>query len=179
MRLAIGLPLLLTALGLAGCGQGRMEDRLVSCPTLALPADLADLTRYQADSPPDLSTLVLDARVTGVDAACRRGSRDRSVDATIALRFRIDRGPAATGRGVQLPWFIALLDASTDEVVNRQTFVVPAQFAPNTTRATFTSAPVEISFPIGQGRRAQDYRVLVGFQLTADELAMNRRRGPR
>ncbi len=178
MRLAFVPSLVLAAMVVSGCQPTRIEDLLVSCPTLTLPADLADLTRYRPGSPPDLSSVVLDARVTAVDANCRRGRRDQSVDATISMRFQIDRGPAAPSRAVQLPWFIALLDADNN-VINRQTFVLPAQFGVNTTRAAVSSQPVEISFPVGQERRAQDYRIMVGFQLTEDELAQNRRRGPR
>lgn len=178
MRLAYVAPLVLAAMGVSGCQPGRIEDLLVSCPTLTLPADLADLTRYRAGSAPDLSTVVLDARVSAVDANCRRGRRDQSVDATISMRFQLDRGPAAPGRSVQIPWFIALLDADNN-VLNRQTFVLPAQFGANTTRAAVSSQPVEISFPVGQTRRAQDYRIMVGFLLSEEELALNRRRGPR
>ena len=176
MRLVLGL---LGMAVLAGCAPTRMEDLLVPCPELILPADLADLTRYQPGSQPDLSTLILDARVTAVEGTCRRGRRDQSVDATLSLRFRIDRGPGATSRAVQLPWFLALLDAQTNEVVNRQNFVMNGQFAVNTTRSEVTSQPVDINFPLGQGRRVQEYRVMVGFQLNQDELALNRRRGPR
>jgi hypothetical protein len=178
MRLVYVAPLVLAAMGVAGCQPTRIDDLLVSCPTLTLPADLADLTRYRPGSPPDLTTVVLDAKVTAVDANCRRGRRDQSVDATISMRFQLDRGPAAPNRGVQIPWFLALLDADNN-VINRQTFVLPAQFGANTTRAAVSSQPVEVSFPVGQTRRAQDYRIMVGFQLTEEELALNRRRGPR
>lgn len=178
MRLAYVAPLVLAAMGVAGCQPTRIDDLLVSCPSLTLPADLADLTRYREGASPDLSTVVLDARITAVDAQCRRGRRDQSVDATIALRFQLDRGPAAPTRAVQIPWFIALLDKDNN-IINRQGFLLPAQFGANTTRAAVGSQPVEISFPVGQERRAQDYRIMVGFQLTQDELALNRRRGPR
>lgn len=175
-RLGLGL---LAALAVAGCGTPRMDDLLVPCPTLVLPTDVADLTQHQPGSQPDLSTLILDARVTGIEGSCRRGRRDQSLDSTISVRFQMDRGPAAPSRAVQLPWFIAVLDARTNAIVSRQGFVMNGQFAVNTTRANVTSQPVEISFPVGGGRRVQDYRVLVGFQLTEDEVALNRRRGPR
>jgi hypothetical protein len=178
MRLVYVAPLVLAAMGVAGCQPTRLDDLLVSCPTLSLPADLADLTRYRDGAPPDLTTVVLDAKITGVDANCRRGRRDQSVDATISMRFQLDRGPAAPTRQVQIPWFIALLDANNN-VINRQSFVLPAQFGANTTRAAVGSQPVQITFPVGQERRAQDYRIMVGFQLTESELALNRRRGPR
>lgn len=177
-RLALGVTVV-AALAVAGCGGPRMEDLLVPCPSLTLPADVADLTRYVPGSPPDHSTMVMDARVTGIEGSCRRGRRDQSLDSTIAVRFQVERGPAAPSRAFQLPWFIALLDARTNEVLNRQSFVMNGQFAVNTTRANVTSQPVDIAFPVGQGRRVQDYRILVGLQLNEDEVAMNRRRGPR
>ncbi|WP_207537614.1 hypothetical protein [Sabulicella rubraurantiaca] len=164
------------ALALAGCGSGRLEDRLVACPQLSLPADAADLTRYRPGAPPDLSTLVLDARITAVDGNCRRGRRDRSVDATVSVRMRVDRGPAATTRTAELPWFIAVVEG--DNVLSRQGFVLPVTFAPNTTRAELATPSIEIAFPVREGRRIQDLRILVGFRLSPEELALNRRRGP-
>ncbi len=161
----------------AGCAPTRIEDRLVSCPQLSLPADVADLTRHLPGAAPDLSTLVLDVRVTAVDGDCRRGRRDQSVETDIALRMRVDRGPAATARGAQIPWFIAVLDG--DQILSRQSFVLPVAFAPNTTRAEVATQKVAVSFPVRQGRRVQDLRVLVGLQLSPEELEVNRRRGPR
>ena len=180
-RLGLGLlaGLALSGVVLSGCGGTQMDDLLVPCPSLVLPADVADLTRYQPGAQPDLSTLILDARVTAIDGSCRRGRRGQSIDSTIAVRFRMDRGPAAETRAVQLPWFIALLDARTDQVLTRQSFLMNGQFSANTTRADVVSQPVEITFPLAGGRRVQDYRVLVGFQLTEEEVALNRRRGPR
>jgi hypothetical protein len=175
-RLGLGL---LAGLALAGCGGPQLDDLLVPCPDLVLPADVADLTRYRPGAPPDLSSLVLDARITAIEGSCRRGRGNQSVDSTLSVRIQMDRGPAAETRAVQLPWFIALLDARTNQVVSRQSFVMNGQFAVNTTRANVTSQPVAINFPVTAERRVQDYRVLVGFQLTEDEVALNRRRGPR
>jgi hypothetical protein len=178
MMVRLGLSLA-AALAVAGCGGPRLDDLLVPCPTLVLPTDVADLTRYQPGSQPDLSTMVLDARVVGIEGSCRRGRRDQSLDSTIAVRFQVDRGPGAPTRTIQLPWFIARLDSRTNEVVSRQVFNMTGQFSANTTRANVTSQPVDITFPVGGERRVQDYRVLVGFQLNEEELALNRRRGPR
>jgi hypothetical protein len=176
MRLGI---ILAAALTLAGCGNTRIEDLLIACPELSLPADTADLTRYRPDSPPDLSGMIMDARVIAIEGSCLRGRRDRSVIARIGPRFSVERGPAADSRVVDLPWYLAVIEDGTDRIVSRATFRLPVAFPANTPRMTVSSSQIEIEFPISEGRRVQDYRIMVGFMLSQEELALNRRRGPR
>jgi hypothetical protein len=52
-------------------------------------------------------------------------------------------------------------------------------FGANETRASVNGQSVTIALPVSADRRATDYRVLVFLQLTEEELAQNRRRGPR
>ncbi|MFN3448988.1 MAG: hypothetical protein ACK44F_09860 [Roseococcus sp.] len=176
MRLGV---ILAAGLMLAGCGSGRIEDLLIACPELSLPADTADLTRYRPGAPPDLSALVMDARITAIEGSCLRGRRDRSVIARIAPRFQVERGPASDARVVELPWYLAVVEEGTERIASRATFRIPAAFPPNAARVSLSSTAIEIEFPVGEGRRVQDYRIMVGFLLNEEELALNRRRGPR
>jgi len=41
-------------------------------------------------------------------------------------------------------------------------------------RLTTTSAPIDMALPIGQGVTGAAYRIISGFQLSPDELAVNR-----
>lgn len=176
MRLGV---ILAAALALAGCGTTRIEDLLIACPELSLPADTADLTRYRPDGPPDLSSMIMDARIIAIEGSCARGRRDRSVVARVAPRFSVERGPAAQTRAVELPWYLAVVEEGSDRIVSRATFRIPAAFPANTPRMNVSSSQIEIEFPLGEGRRVQDYRIMVGFMLSQEELALNRRRGPR
>jgi hypothetical protein len=114
-----------------------------------------------------------------IEGACVRGRRDRSVVARVAPRFSVERGPAAETRVVELPWYLAVIESGTDRIVSRATFRLPAAFPANTPRMDVRSSQIEIEFPVSEGRRVQDYRIMVGFMLTQEELALNRRRGPR
>lgn len=170
---------LLAALGLAGCSQPRVENLLIACPTLTLPSDVADLSRHRPGLPPDLSTLMLDARIQALDGACRPARRGQGVAVSLAARFQVERGPAGVERSVDLPWFIAIVEDGTETILNRQTFIQRVTFAPNTTVTTVTSPRVELVFPLRAERRVQDHRIMVGFLLTPEELTLNRARGPR
>ena len=168
-------------LALAGCGGGpRGDDLLVSCPTPGLLAEAVDLTRYRDASVPDLTNLVLDARLVGIEnGRCRRSRDDRTVVVEFGVTLAAERGPAAGGgRSQNIPLVVGVTDAQ-GRVLNRQTFSQAITFPANSTRTRATSEPIELVLPVSETRRGADYNVVVGFLLTEQELAANRRRGPR
>ncbi|SDD48180.1 hypothetical protein SAMN04487779_1008117 [Belnapia rosea] len=169
----------LLALLLAGCGAGGSTQLPIACPNPGLLAEGADLTRYRPGGPQDLTGLDFDARLIGLNGSCRPGRGDRSINLQMTAGFSVERGAASEGRSVDLPWFVAVIDRRTDAILSRQGFVERVNFGRNETRSTIDSAPVSISLPVGENRQASDYRLLVSFQLTPEDLALNRRRGPR
>lgn len=165
---------------LAGCGGGGQANLVpIACPQPGLLAAGADLTRYRPGPVQDLTTLEYDARLAGLSGDCRPGRGERSIEMSLSTRFTVDRGAAAERREVDLPWFVAVIDARDESILSRQGFVERVSFGRNETRIAGSSAPVALSLPVGEARRAQDYRILVSFELTPEELALNRRRGPR
>lgn len=177
------IPALLGLLLLAGCGGGSssaIRGLPVPCPGLSLVADAADLTRYRPGGPQDLTGMVADARITGVNnGECERGRGGRTIRVTFNVGLRADRGPASDGREVEVPWFVAVTEKSTGRILDKQVYIQVFSFPANATRTGGDSQPVVLELPVGETRRAPDYQVLVGFQLTPEELALNRRRGPR
>ena len=169
---------LLTLL-LAGCGAGTGTQLPIACPNPGLLGEGADLTRYRPGAAHDLTGLDFDARLVSINGSCKAGRGDRTIELEMAAGFAVERGPASEGRAVELPWFVAVLDRQTDAILSRQDFTDRVVFGRNETRSTVDSAPVSITLPVGETRRAADYRILVSFQLTEEDLALNRRRGPR
>ena len=179
MRVRLVLAAALVGLLPAACGGNRGPALPVACPRPGILSDGADLTRWRPGPVRDLTTLVFDARLTGLNGACRSGRRDRSIEVTLTPSFAVERGPAGSGERVaELPWFVAVVGPG-DEILQRQTFVERLAFNRGETRATVEGEPVRLSLPVGEERRATDYRILVSFELTPEDVAVNRRRGPR
>ena len=108
-----------------------------------------------------------------MDGTTRAGGR------WAGLRPYVERGPVASGeRLVELPWFVAVVGPG-EEVLQRRSFRERVAFNRGETRTAFEADAVRLSLPVGEERRAADYRVLVSFELTPEEVAVNRRRGPR
>lgn len=168
---------------LSACGGGDSDGLLgqapAPCPSIGILADGADLTRFSQGAGFDLTRMVVDARIVGFDARCDYTGRDRAaLDVRITPRFEAERGPAAEGRAVDLPWFVAVSDPE-DRVLDRRAYATRVGFGTNVTRTRVEGEAVRMTLPLTEGRQADDYLVRLSFQLTPEELELNRRRGPR
>lgn len=174
----MGLPLALAACG--SSGTPAPAGGTAPCPRIAILADGADLTRFRPGAGRDLTALTFDARIAGFEARCDFAGRDRQeLEVRITPRFEAERGPAAQGATADLPWFVALSDSGDTTVFTRLADTARVTFPPNVQRGSATGRAVRLNMPLGEGRRAADYVVRLSFQLTPEELALNRQRGPR
>jgi hypothetical protein len=124
--------------------------------------------------------MVLDARIIGFDARCDFAGRDRrAVEVRVTPRFEAERGPAAQGRSVELPWFVVLSDPADSVNLARVTSATQVSFPANVARAVAAARPAAIMVQPAEGTQVRDYLVRIAFQLTPDDLAYNRQRGPR
>jgi hypothetical protein len=178
------LPLALAACGdsaLRGGGRGEAPALAVTrpdCPTTAALADAADLRRYRTPGSQDLTDLVVNARITGLSGACVFADRRRSVRVTLTLAMEATRGPGATERSIAIPYFVAVTDAQ-DRILDKAVYSGPAEFPANRSRVRLTGEQVTLTLPISAERPPASYPVVVGFQLTEAELALNRRHAAR
>jgi hypothetical protein len=177
LKAALGLA---AGIAVAGCGGGNSFSTSppAPCPRITVLADGADLTRHRDGALPDIAAMTSDARLIGFNASCDYTRRREAVAVSISAIFDVERGPASTVPRVSLPWFIAVTDAGDGQIIERRDYVTPAEFAGNATRVRVASTPVVISLPADE-RLVENHNVRLSFQLTPDQLALNRRRGPR
>jgi hypothetical protein len=172
-RLRYCLPALL--LPLFGCGPGR-NDFAPVCPTARLIPALADLTRYAGPGPAhDLTDLVLQARVTAVAGKCQAGDDKSILPATVDVTISIQRGPAMQGREADVPVFLAVTEG--DAIRDKKVFPVHVVFPPNVDRLSMSSGNIDLSLPVSPEKPGNAYGVIAGFQLSPDELNLNRQSG--
>jgi hypothetical protein len=166
---------------LAGCGGGGSvlnRRPQAPCPRVALLAEAVDLTRYRAGTAPDIGTVEVDARLTGFQARCDYAPRDAGLDVTVVVQVAAERGPAAAGRSLDLPYVIGVTDEEEGRVLSSGTDVLRVTFPEGQRRTETRGEEMVIRIP-GDVRRAAEKAVLIGFQLSPEQLAANRRRGVR
>ena len=166
--LLLGLNLGL-GLALGGCSwvSGQYSD--VKCPGAGAVSGIDTVARFDGHGTAYVN-LADRASLGGLKSDCNIDSSGVSV--TVSLSTLAELGPMAPGRTVDFPYFVAVTD-SRDKVVAKRVFPNTVTFKPNENRAG-TQDTVTERIPLADPKQADRYHVIVGFQLSADELAFNR-----
>lgn len=171
LALALALPLVL-----GSCGFFSRESREeVLCPSANGLASASRLTRFANSGSTELTEVAYEAEIFRVRSTCR--ARRDSVLVETAVEFRITAGPALREVQAVLPYFVAVLDGDRN-ILTKNNFEIAVEF-PDGQTATGYVDELQETIPVPKGGNAADHEVVVGFQLTPDELRFNRQRPDR
>jgi len=168
-RLPAGLMALVLAGLLAGCGGGAAER---VCPRVRLLPEAGRVTvlREGAEIPAP-EDVVLHGRLDLVSGSCEIGGEEVAVAFDLAVAAT--RGPALFGTTAELGYFVSILSPE-GEVLAHERFQAPLEFGADRRRAGVVDT-LSQSFALEGEAPARAYRVLVGFELTPEQLRLNRR----
>lgn len=159
-RTALGPILMVLTLG--GCYGPERNTFAPACPAAAALPGAGELALYRPGGGRDLTDVQIEGSVLGASGSCVYGSKPQTVDATLALRLRFQRGPAAPTRQANIPYFVAV--ARGEDILAKQVRIVRVDFPPNVDAVTVTTDPLLLTLPVGPDRSAAAYQVWVGFQ---------------
>lgn len=142
------------------------------CPQVTVLRDAAELIRYRPGPGRDLTDIVEHAKFAKLGLKCDY-ERDR-LEVELAIDIAVERGPAATGREVRLPYFVAVI-GSDDEILAKEVFTSVAEI-PADRRRLGVREETEQIIPLRGSQTGSNFEIIVGFQLTEAELEANRRR---
>ncbi len=163
--------------GVAGCGSAETAAR-PPCPSVAILGDAAALTRFASGAGQDLVDVDFHVEIVDLLAGCRYVTADqgeRTIVTDLAPVFLASRGPANRSREASFTYFVSIVGGGRD-ILGKQSFAFAVAFPGNLSRVEVQDdrPPITINIPLPSGRDASAYEILVGLQLTADELDYNR-----
>jgi len=162
-----------TALGiltlLAGCGS-RDKDKAPDCPSALIAPNLDSYTvaRPDATNPQDIQFGV---KLASAAASCHPEKGGVRVDTDIS--FIVIRTDPQLRNG-DFTYFVAISDRAQN-IVAKENFALRAAFAPKQDRMRVTDTITE-HLPLKDPASAGSYVVLVGLQLSQQQLDSNRQR---
>lgn len=162
----------LAAIMLAGCASESDETKEAGgCPSGAVLAEAATVTKLRPGGGKDPTDVVMTAELAAPEITCDYDKESGKVDVNLTFPITVRRGPADKGETQTLPYFIAIVDLD-NSVSGKQSF--SREVTLDQSAATFNESPAAMTFTVAKDKKPVGYEVLVGFQLSQDELAYNR-----
>jgi len=163
----------LLPLALAACGSSMNDNHFAPpCPRTAILSDAGDLAHYRPGGR-DITDLLLQARIASVNGTCQPGTTKDTTKVTLNVGLTAQRGPAAGQmRDADLAYFVAVV--RDNQILDKRVIPLSFQFPANANRVGITGADQDLVLPTAGSTTAADYVVLVGLQLSPEELERNR-----
>ena len=162
--LSAGGGLLLAACGFLAPGEIKI------CPRVSLLNKAEKMIRYREGPGRDLTDVRYEAKVLDIKSTCKYLDNRVRVEAVIDIAAQ--KGPAAKGVAVQVPFFVAIID-NDQNIIAKKTFVSELEFRDGRRRAGVREEIEQIMY-LKKGEAGTGYEVIVGLQLTKHQLKQNR-----
>lgn len=178
--------LLLSAMALSGCTseqafsavglgssteEGGTADR--PCPTVGVLNGTDHLTLFNGRGK-DLTDVVLRAEIGKVVTKCEYNTDDSLISVDLAYNGIAEIGPAAQSRTQSVTTFVAVMRRFGTKV-KKQIYEVPLVFEGASRQIQFLKTVNGTQIPYGGDADGRIYEILVGFQLTPEQLDYNRK----
>jgi hypothetical protein len=154
----------------AGCGVFERPEPGRDCPQTSVIAAANRAVKFSGPGR-DLTDILVEAEILSAVGKCSY-RRDQVVGDTL-VRFIAAAGPALRNNQGAVDYFVAITDGAGN-VVAKQEFQLAIRFEGNVSTVEL-SEELRQTIPLAKGANAGSYQILVGFQLTREELAYNRR----
>lgn len=146
-----------------------------NCPSATLVKDLAFITQFEEGATPSDSSKVSAVDISRLNSSCVY--KDGSVDVELYITFDGSIGPKGRMRPTDeaffsYPYFVAVTNDS-NEIISKDVFALSFSYEKNQIEQSY-SEKITQTIPVETEDDGENYNVLIGFQLTQDELAYNR-----
>ena len=172
---------------LSGCQNGQSPFGSMSWPSLSkqpAPATAAANTCPSVGLMPELGVVsqlrngevLSETAIDSLNPVCNVTKELATI--RLSVGFKGQLGPAgikdaSNEANYSLPYLIAVINPQ-GEIISKDVFAISLTYKKGETKQVYNDL-IEQIIPLPQGASAADYKVLVGFQLSPEELAYNRK----
>jgi hypothetical protein len=143
------------------------------CPYSAVLSEASTVT-YVRGGGQTTADVIMTANISPPRLECEYDAASRTDDINFTFPLVLTKGPASTSDEGQITYFIALVNMAGDVIAKR---VYQRRIVFGGKQSFIANERVDnLVLTLGPGTRPTDHRLLIGFQLTAEQLAYNRLR---
>lgn len=167
-----GLPAaaLLTVAACSNFSPPSTQELALACPHISIVRDLKTTTQFRSGTGRDASDVAARGEIVDYAGNCEYGKDGVTVN--LDLLLAAEKGPAMTGNQVEFKYFVAVARPGETEPAAKEVFNAPLVFPAGEAR-TASKEQLTPHIPLPADVNAKGWTVLIGFQLSNDELKYN------
>ncbi len=158
---------------LSACAQ--FEEEVSLCPNAAVLEAPGELVRFKEGAATGPENVLFRTKMKYVSGVC--DFDEKSIDMELSVAMEAKRGAANADGKAQFTFFIAIIDIDR-KILMREEFPLIAVFEKDDDDINFAEN-LTLTIPRREGLSPTDYTVYLGYEMTPEELAYNRRRQKR
>jgi hypothetical protein len=171
IRIASALATLLGASALLfGC-----STQITVCPVAAILADTATMTTFRQGTSADPANELYTVQLVNAETSCSYNRKQGTTSSDLTLTFHATRPPSALGASYAVPFFVVVNENA--KLYDKKTYTLRFSFAPGAVSADIRQSPDDVTIKIANGKLPWNYQLLSGLQVTADQIAYNKKMG--
>lgn len=140
------------------------------CPRIAILSDAAQYTQFRPGAGRDITDIAYEAEIVGYEGYCTHHEKNASIEVVLKLMIDVTRGPAGSDGASEIRYFFAVPDRA------KQVFASPFKFERGTPKIRMIEDEIVVNIPMRSGDSVHNADIWVGFQLSPDQLELNRKR---
>ena len=139
------------------------------CPVVNVLANTSSMTVFKEGMQGDPAGELYTIEMTGAKASCSVDTDEGTADSELDISFRATRAPSGDASHFAAPFYITtVLNGAT--ILNKTMLATNFTFEPGQATITFTENVPSTVVKFDNGKKPYEYGLLVGLQLTREQL---------
>lgn len=156
---------------LSGCSSDDTSTAPKNCPPAAVLVPTSQMSVFKPNMQADPAGLIYRVHVESVKTNCTFDPDNGTTDSELQVMFKATRPPNASQVTYKVPYYVAV--SQGERILTKKQFWVEFTFNAGETEADFKDHVASTFITLENGKKPYDYEILVGLQLTHDQLDYN------
>ena len=151
------------------------DKKIEFCPGMASVLDAYMAATFKPGTPPLPANALYTVEVLNVGGKCSFDKQGKTSDSSLKIKFGATRAAPGDAAQYTVPYFIAVTQG--ENIITKTVRNVTFSFAAGEKSATFEDDVDSVALVTDGEKKPYDYQILVGLQLTKEQLDYNRTLG--
>ena len=163
------LAVCLAVLAVSSCTD---DKKIAFCPGMTAVLDAYMAATFKPGTQPLPTNALYTVEIVNVRGNCTFDKQGKSSESNLHVTFGATRGVPGDAATYTVPYFVAVTQSET--IITKTLRKITFSFAPGEKTATFEDDIDDVALTTDGEKKPYDYQILVGLQLTKEQLDYNR-----